>query len=545
MTPDRPIVKSAKRGWCKFMRFAKPIRIDGLSAHATALQRQHEAATALDERKAKGQVFTPEGVCRFMAGLFTEIPEHFRLLDAGAGVGSLASAVCERLLALSSPRRVDIHLYENDESLLPLLEANMSRCREALLATGHGMRFTIHPEDFILGTRGHRDQRSLFDDAGAQEEFDAVIMNPPYFKVAADSAHALAMEDAFRGNTNIYMLFMARAAELLRPGGEMVAITPRSFCNGLYFRNFRRWFFSRMGLRHVHLFECRRSTFDDVLQESIITLTHRLGTASSTTTITTSVGRDIPANPSRLSLPASRVLDDDAGGMVLRVPSSSEDLEVVEAVESWPDRFAEIGLAISTGPVVLFRAREYLLPEPDGPDAVPLLEPHNVKPFETTWPVARRGKPTAFRVCRESLKHLVPTRNYVLLRRFSAREERRRLTASRYLRTDESPPYLALENHLNYVYHAERELTVDEVHGLTALFNSALLDRYFRIMSGNTQVNATEIRNIRFPSLDRVAAIGSRVRMLGGRLHAQLERVVLEELGINGCLQSYLMEEAS
>src|SRR6266576_498670 len=135
-------------------------------------------------------------------------------------------------------------------------------------------------------------------------------MNPPYFKTGADSAHALAMGDAFRGQANIYMMFMARASELLRPNGELVAITPRSFCNGLYFRDFRRWFFSRMALRHVHLFECRRSTFEDVLQESLITLTHRLGAAGPSTTITTSVGKDIPERLQPLTLPAAKVLDD-------------------------------------------------------------------------------------------------------------------------------------------------------------------------------------------------------------------------------------------
>jgi adenine-specific DNA-methyltransferase len=335
----------------------------------------------------------------------------------------------------------------------------------------------------------------------------------------------------FRGNTNIYMLFMARAAELLRPDGEMVAITPRSFCNGLYFRNFRRWFFARMGLRHVHLFECRRSTFDDVLQESIITLTHRLGVASPITTVTTSPGKDVPASLEPLSLSAGRVLDDTAGDMVLRIPSSPEELGVLEAVEAWPGRFADLGLAISTGPVVLFRAEEFLLPKLDGTETAPLLGPHNVRPFETIWPVEKRGKPTAFRVCRGSLKHLVPTRNYVLLRRFSAKEDPRRLTASWLLRTAEARPYLALENHLNYVYHAERELTSDEVYGLTALFNSALLDRYFRVISGNTQVNATEIRTMRFPALDRVAAIGRRIKDLGDYHPEKFERVVLEELG--------------
>ena len=70
--------------------------------------------------------------------------------------------------------------------------------------------------------------------------------------------------------------------------------------------------------------------------------------------------------------------------------------------------------------------------------------------------------------------------------------------------------------------------------GLAALFNSALLDRYFRIISGNTQVNATEIRSIKFPQLDQVAAIGERLKALGNYQPAKVERIVLEALGING-----------
>ena len=226
--------------------------------------------------------------------------------------------------------------------------------------------------------------------------------------------------------------------------------------------------------------------------------------------------------------------------MVLRIPATAEDAAVVDVVESWPDRFAELGLQVSTGPVVLFRAEEFLLATADGEKTAPLLEPHNVRPFKTVWPIDRRGKPTAFRVCEASLKHLVPTRNYVLLRRFSAKEERRRLTASWLLRAEESRPYLALENHLNYVYHADRELTAEETYGLTALFNSALLDKYFRVISGNTQVNATELRSIRFPALDRVAAIGERLKALGAHEPAAIERIVLEVLGVNGPVGAYV-----
>ncbi len=410
------------------MQSAKQAIHPDLLSYSATLQRRHEAATPVEARKEIGQVFTPPSVCGFMAALFGQIPDRFRLLDAGAGVGSLSAAVCERALTLRTPRHIEIVLYENDAALIRLLEDNMRHCQKALVAAGHELHYTIHGQDFILSTQGRQAQRTLFDDKQRLEPFDAAILNPPYFKIAAGSAHAAAMDAVFQGQSNIYMLFLARAADLLRANGELVAITPRSFCNGLYFKNFRRWFFSRMVLRHVHLFECRRSTFEDVLQESVITHTRRSSVALPTTTITTCFGRDIPAKLETLTLPSAKVLDNSSGDMVLRIPATAVDSAIMDIVESWPDRFADLGLRVSTGPVVLFRAEEFLLAKADGEASAPLLEPHNIKPFKTVWPLERRGKPTAFRVCEASLKHLVLTRNYVLLRRFSAKEERRRLT---------------------------------------------------------------------------------------------------------------------
>jgi len=274
-----------------------------------------------------------------MAGLFTRIPDHFRLLDPGAGVGSLAAAVCEQVLPLSSPRHIEIVLYENDATLLPLLEGNMRHCRAALTAAGHELRYTIHDADFILTTQGRQAQRLLFDDNGV-EEFDAVIMNPPYFKIGADSAQALAMADVFQGQTNIYMLFMARAAELLRPNGELVAITPRSFCNGLYFRDFRRSFFDRMSLDRIHLFESRTGNFRDVLQESLITVSHR-GEQKSSVVISTSHGPEL-ARPATRELPLLLILDKSSVDQVLKIPASTEDSQIMATVESWPHHFEDL-----------------------------------------------------------------------------------------------------------------------------------------------------------------------------------------------------------
>lgn len=519
--------------WKSHMATTTSKAVDLLSFTAR-LHAKYENITSAHERKSKGQVFTSSAVARFMAGFFAADKAQFRLLDAGAGIGVLATAVCERFLRLRSAREVEIHLYENDPGILRLLEENMKNCQEAMRAAGHSMSYRIISEDFIL-EYPPEERRPLFFNDERTAVYDGAILNPPYFKINKASPYARAMEHIVHGQPNIYALFLASAAERLRPRGTLVAITPRSFCNGLYFRGFRRWFFERMSLRHVHVFQSRTHTFKEanVLQESIISVCDHVEKQSDRVTITSSFARDFGNGMKGQTLPASSVIDDTCGDLVIRIPETEEDAQIINHVESWPRRFSQLGLRISTGPVVTFRTTGYLLRHPNGQNSVPLLSVHNVKPFVTIWPVEKGNKPTSFRVSPDSMKHLVPTKNYVLVRRFSAKEEARRLTASCFLRDDMTCPFVALENHLNYVYHAERDLTADEVFGIAALFNSLLLDKFFRTISGNTQVNATEVRTMKFPELDSIARIGKRVRRLRLRTTPAVEAIVVEELGFD------------
>ena len=58
-------------------------------------QRQFEIATLPSERKVQGHFGTPSVIAEFMAGMFSEIPQGtVRILDPGAGVGTLSVAVC-------------------------------------------------------------------------------------------------------------------------------------------------------------------------------------------------------------------------------------------------------------------------------------------------------------------------------------------------------------------------------------------------------------------------------------------------------------------
>ena len=150
---------------------------------SSKLQEQYESTTTPEERKERGQVFTPPLVARFMAHLASTPPANLKVLDAGAGTGTLSAAVCERILLLRSPRTVKIVLFETDPMVVPLLHENLRRCRAALRAAGHRLTFEIRDTDFILANAHAFEQPSLFHATSPSESFDIAIMNPPYFKI--------------------------------------------------------------------------------------------------------------------------------------------------------------------------------------------------------------------------------------------------------------------------------------------------------------------------------------------------------------------------
>lgn len=492
----------------------------GLVQFAADQQRRFDSVTLPGERKQQGHFGTPSTIADFMAGMFTDIPtSKIRILDPGAGVGILSAAVCQRILRLKSPRHVEVELWEANPQLVPYLRRTMDRCRTALAMSGHRLDYTLCLDDVILANS----RKPLFEDSPAPS-FHLSILNPPYYKLRKESPQAKAMAHVVHGQPNIYAFFLAVAADLLLPGGQMVAITPRSYFNGPYFKKFRKWFFDRMAARHIHVFESRTEAFseDDVLQENVILLAEK-GGETKEVTLTMSRGRDL-GDLERSTVPYDRVIDGSNGDHVVRVTTNPFEYEIVAALDALPRRFRDLGFEISTGPVVTFRSTKYLRNE-QSEDTAPLLWMHNVRPFLTQFP-PRNGKPTHIAVEDGSKKLLVPARRYVLLKRFTAKEEKRRLVAGIMEPTDSYSEWVGLENHLNYVYRRGVDLGRAEAIGLAAYFNSALVDRYFRAISGNTQVNATEIRTMPVPDENLLARIGRQLERAEDRSPRAVERTV-------------------
>lgn len=471
-----------------------------------------ETSRALDPqaRKAFGQFMTPAPIARFMASLFTHDRPAIRLLDAGAGMGSLTAAYVDGARGRGTVRSLEVTAIEQDTQLAEHLRSTLDACGRRCGAAGIQFTGNAIVGDFIEHALDTGLQHGLYDEARLAR-FDGAILNPPYLKIAATSAHRKRLRLMGIEATNLYSAFLAIALRMLRPGGELVAITPRSFCNGPYFRQFRQELLAGMSLRQIHIYESREDAFrdDDVLQENIIL--HAVKDRATPLTVRLSTASCAGEIPTVVDMPYDEIVRPDDADAFIHIATSAEDRRHAELVLAQPCTLAQLGLEASTGRVVDFRVREHLRQDPEV-GAVPLIYPAHFDSGFVTWPRETR-KPNALHRCDQTRELLVPNGVYVLTRRFTSKEERRRVVACVFdpARLGETHGEIGFENHLNY-FHAEgAALTPHLARGLAAYLNSTAIDRYFRQFSGHTQVNATDLRSLKYPDAAALTKLGESV----------------------------------
>ena len=274
------------------MKIPERQKNEGLVEYAERLSVFYPDVVRQKDVKPKGQFFTPKQVSVFMAKLFNINRDNITLLDPGAGTGLLSAAFCEKLLSKKKPVALIIDAFENDPEIIPLLKMALQECKKDLEVKGSHVEFNILAKDFILTNAIYLTGPGLFE--RGETFYDFVISNPPYHKVGAESAYSKMMAELICGQPNIYAFFMTMAANMLADKGEMVFITPRSFCSGLYYKNFRKWFLRKVRLTRIHIFESRRDIFDKdgVLQENVIIKATKNG-KEGIVTITTSRDKEL------------------------------------------------------------------------------------------------------------------------------------------------------------------------------------------------------------------------------------------------------------
>ena len=501
----------------------------GLSSRTEA-RRVAALATLDPASQAKlGQFFTPEAAAALIAGL-PRLPESgcLRVLDPGAGAGSLTAALVSRVLDEAPQIELEVVAVELDSGVQRFLSETLSDCEETGRAHGTKVSTTLVPGDYIDLSNG-----GFSTNAALAEAFDIVVMNPPYAKLAASSAQRKALASQGVDCPNLYAAFLALGSSALRPGGQLVAITPRSFANGPYFEQFRKHLLRCVAIDRLHTFESRSTVFSDtgVLQENIVFSGTRDGLRDQVH-LTVSNGHTDEASEHVVEY--SALIHPDDPHHFLRITAGDEDTAVAEQMASQPATVAMLGIQVSTGKVVDFRSRDSLREAATEDSCVPLIYPGNVRDGGIEWPREIR-KPQGFAVLGEAEKKLLlPAGHYVVVKRFSAKEERRRIVAGVWDPGTNGTTAVAFENHLNIVHQGGVGLDRSLAVGLSLWLNSTVVDKFFRTFSGHTQVNATDLRSLRFPSAETLRALGAE-RPISLPAQEQIDALV-EELALSTVL---------
>jgi adenine-specific DNA-methyltransferase len=487
----------------------KPLNWNDFLADLDDRRKQLSASLDVKSKAELGQFLTPVRVARFMAGMFRDQGEDISVLDAGAGFGSLTAAfVAEMAIRSSRLKRIHATLYEVDPALADALESTIASCAVLCAASGITLEYEILREDFIrMATAG----LGLPLTKPPKMNFDCAILNPPYRKINGESDTRRVLSDAGIEVNNLYSAFLALAARLLRPDGELVAITPRSFCNGPYFKAFRQDFFSRMSLDRMHVYGSRADAFrdDDVLQENLIFHAVKNHSRPAKVLISSSLG-PLDSDVRLWQLPPEDVIRPRDPEMVVHVIADEAGRKASEVAERLCGDLCALGLSVSTGRVVDFRARSFLRATPNK-DTAPLIYPFNLDSGRVVWPKPHARKPVAIVNEPATAELLIPSEIYVLVKRFSAKEERRRIVAALYHPEQVQCPAVGFENHLNYFHIGGRGLPLALARGLTAFLNSTLADTYFRNFNGHTQVNAQDLRRLKYPTREQLIAISEQL----------------------------------
>lgn len=471
---------------------------------------------ATDKQRAKlGQFSTPMSVSALMASYLTCSGRSVKLLDAGAGVGSLtAAAIAELGARRTVPRAVTATAYELDVKLATRLEESLRFCEE--YADGKGIKFTssVVTEDFIKSAVAE-----LEGPSSSKGRYNCAILNPPYRKLNHDSKHRAMLRDVGIEASNLYTAFLSLTVKLLEPNGEMVAIVPRSFCNGPYYKAFRQLLLGEMAIDAVHIFKSRWSTFaeEDVLQENIILHAVKTSRKPKEIRITSSLGAS--EEPSVQLIAPERLVNPADPECFLHLVSDETEHHVSEVMGKLSSSLADLGVGVSTGKVVDFRAAKSLRRVATR-GTVPLIYPTHFRDGWIDWPREGAKKKDAIAREKKSENLLIPAGVHVLVKRFSAKEEKRRVVAAVFDPSRVSCKKVGFENRVNYFHMNGEGLPMPFAKGLAAYLNSSVVDLYLRQSNGHTQVNATDLRNMKYPTKKKLVELG---RCIGKKFPPQHE----------------------
>ena len=457
----------------------------------------------IGNKKDTGRYLTPIQIAKFMADLFTPLKKqsYISILDPGAGIGILSIFLIKKLIN-TDVKNINLTVYEIDKSLINELEINLNNLKKEISRYGKELYFEIRNENFISK-----------DTWNNNKKFDFVIANPPYKKLNKQDRNYFFPPEIVFGQPNLYYLFLAFSLKKLTQTGEAVYITPRSFTNGQYFSKFRKWLLKNYKIEHIHIFNSREKIFDNVLQELIIyKIKHK--NFSKDKKITLSVSTDHIFFDYKEMIYKENDIIYGKEKFIL-IPANYQQHKAICSLKNLRKKFNEVGYEIKTGPIVPFRTEKLF--SKNSFLSIPVIWTFHFDKHKIKFPSNNKklGKKLNQQfIDKSSPKSLyLEKKNYLLLKRISSKDEKRRLQPNLFCASDNqfnNYKYVSFENHINYITTKNSKLSKKEMIGLFIIFNSDIYEKFYRALSGSTQVNSYDINNLPFFNKNLLQKIGEK-----------------------------------
>ncbi|MGR8829591.1 Eco57I restriction-modification methylase domain-containing protein [Leuconostoc citreum] len=476
-----------------------------------------------EEQKKIGQFTTPMPVAEYMAERLIDNAEismnqSVKLLDPGAGTGILGLAVVEKLFSRYPNCKIELVAYETESLALRVLKSNFSLVKSWSIESGLNFSYEIRERNYILEEDGIlEDSAFLFE-----SNYDLAIANPPYKKLSKDSLEADAMNFLVHGAPNLYGFFWAKAAIELRKNATSVFIVPRSWTSGAYFERLRAFMFAEGSVSELHAFDNRNNVFGStkVLQELVIVVFKKKLVNS----VKVWSHHDIMnlAQSESIVVPRDLIVVGEAQRVYLI--TNAGQLALAKWAVDLPSTFSDSGLKMKTGLTVCFRNRD-LLEDESSENNVPIFYGDDFDGHEVKFKIK-----SGHYLSKAREGFLQDNVDYIFVKRFSTKEESRRIKTA-YYNADRfsTEKQISTDNKLNFVTARSSDL----LKGAFLVMSSTIFDEYYRLLNGNTQVNSIEINSMKFPDEHSLSIIGNKytVSEITQMTQEKIDKIILENFG--------------
>mgnify|MGYP000400963465 CR=1 FL=1 len=456
------------------------------------LSRRASKALSASTKTKYAQYFTEGVIAQAMSKRLTLSGDTLRIGDHGAGSGVLGATTLVQLMSRHGRGALNLGAYEIDESLYAAFFDSMAIVEQFACDSVSRLPTYTLSGDFTTTDLEVIKKR--------QNTLNGAVINPPYQKLNQSTDVAQFMKKHFVSVPNMYALFVVLTIDMLKDGGEMVAILPRSFMSGAYFKLFRRWLRQQGSIDWFHRYKSRSNAFrgDNVLQENILLKFVKGKPQAEQVEVSVSSGPE-DKNCSCMTVKAIEIFSgNECGHMTL--PCSLEELNSLTENSALPLDFDDLGLTVTTGKLEDFRYRDALRYSASDRSLPVVYAQHWTSGEQQLAWSENIVKPCYAKATDDITKRTLERGNYVLVKRISANGDSNRCHSIALLEDANLPgDEWLIDNHVQ-VISSKNGLSKEQALRIQRHLSSHVVENVLRTKSGTTQLNKDDLRAIRFPA---------------------------------------------